>query len=261
MKVERARKDQARAGFTLIELLVVISIIVILAGLLFPVLARAREQARTIKCLSNVRQITLGLIVYVGDFGRYPLCYSLADDGIYGQSWQDNLAPYLAERNKNSVFGLLSCPSFQNVEKIGENGFQVFVPQSVYGYSSRTSWSLSPTPNESLNPTFLRESAVVRPVEMVALGDAYLWSFERFNVVLGDIDLKFIPISHRKKLPGYEREQQALRKRHNTRHNIGFCDGHVESIAYRKLFTDSVQARRIWNYDNQAHILPFEGSQ
>jgi prepilin-type processing-associated H-X9-DG protein/prepilin-type N-terminal cleavage/methylation domain-containing protein len=260
VRCENARKVPP-AGFTLIELLVVISIIIILAALLFPAFARAKEQARTTKCLNNVRQITLGLNLYLDDFGSYPLSFSLAPDGIYGQTWQDNLAPYLNERNRLSIFRFLLCPSFKPVEKIEENGWTVQVPHTIYAYSSGTKWSLTHTPNESLNPIFVKESDVVRPSEMIALGDAYLWSFDRFKVVLGSTDFQFIPIKQREKMPGYEREQKAVRKRHNTQHNIGFCDGHVESLSYKKLFTDSSQARRLWNYDNQPHILPFEGSQ
>ena len=55
-------------GFTLIELLVVIAIIAILAAILFPVFAQAREKARTISCLSNMDQINLGLMMYVQDY-------------------------------------------------------------------------------------------------------------------------------------------------------------------------------------------------
>ncbi len=62
-----------RRGFTLIELLVVIAIITILAAILFPVFARAREKARCTSCLSNVKQIGLGLMMYVQDYdGVWP---------------------------------------------------------------------------------------------------------------------------------------------------------------------------------------------
>ena len=58
-----------RIGFTLIELLVVIAIIAILAAMLFPVFARARESARKIQCLSNVKNIAMAIQMYVGDWG------------------------------------------------------------------------------------------------------------------------------------------------------------------------------------------------
>ncbi len=61
-------KHHARRGFTLIELLVVIAIIAILAAILFPVFAQAREQARKSSCLSNVKQIALGIVMYVQDY-------------------------------------------------------------------------------------------------------------------------------------------------------------------------------------------------
>ena len=59
---------QRRTGFTLIELLVVIAIIAILAAILFPVFAQAREKARAISCMSNLKQTGLGTLMYVQDY-------------------------------------------------------------------------------------------------------------------------------------------------------------------------------------------------
>ena len=74
MQKEAQTLHHKRSGFTLIELLVVIAIIAILAAILFPVFARARENARRTSCVSNLKQIGLGIMQYTQDYDeRYPL--------------------------------------------------------------------------------------------------------------------------------------------------------------------------------------------
>src|SRR5580765_4262996 len=90
---------RSREGFTLIELLVVIAIIAILAAILFPVFAQAREKARQTSCLSNQKQIGTGIMMYVQDFDEtYPLSqyFTGGATGAGAQvSWQAAVYPYI----------------------------------------------------------------------------------------------------------------------------------------------------------------------
>lgn len=93
-----------RRGFTLIELLVVIAIIAILAAILFPVFAKAREAARQSSCNSNIRQISTAVLMYVQDFDE--LLPRADCDGLSsGQDWNISCQPYM----KNT--GIFRCPS------------------------------------------------------------------------------------------------------------------------------------------------------
>jgi len=110
-----------RRGFTLIELLVVIAIIAILAAILFPVFAQARESARTASCLSNEKQVSLGILQYIQDYDeKFPQALSTVPAGdpqfgqvdqgwgnwrVYHRGWEHKIQPYV----KNVQVFL--CPS------------------------------------------------------------------------------------------------------------------------------------------------------
>jgi prepilin-type N-terminal cleavage/methylation domain-containing protein/prepilin-type processing-associated H-X9-DG protein len=102
--VSIARRVRGR-GFTLIELLVVIAIIAILAAILFPVFAQAREKARQTSCLSNEKQLALAMLGYVQDYDeQFPLSNL---QGVAGQiGWANLLQPYV-----KSV-AAYQCPDF-----------------------------------------------------------------------------------------------------------------------------------------------------
>jgi len=105
--LRRNCKTPRQRGFTLIELLVVIAIIAILAAILFPVFAQAREKARTASCSSNTRQLSLGIIMYKQDYDeRFPFGgWRPGSPGDGTWDWQNSTAPYI--KNK----GVFYCPS------------------------------------------------------------------------------------------------------------------------------------------------------
>ncbi len=101
---------RTRSGFTLIELLVVIAIIAILAAILFPVFAQAREQARKTSCLSNVKQIGLGFQMYAQDYDEsmpasFALNPSINGGGRQEIPYEHQIYPYI----KN--WAIFACPS------------------------------------------------------------------------------------------------------------------------------------------------------
>lgn len=124
------------SAFTLIELLVVIAIIAILAAILFPVFARAREQARQTTCLSNLKEMGTAFQMYIQDYdGGYP---NLGDPYLWvGRRFRWPIMPYLGVGQRQQVASfdssagqpsILLCPS----DSISGNGFNA----TSYGYSA-----------------------------------------------------------------------------------------------------------------------------
>jgi prepilin-type N-terminal cleavage/methylation domain-containing protein/prepilin-type processing-associated H-X9-DG protein len=119
-------RDNASRGFTLIELLVVIAIIAILAAILFPVFAQAREKARAITCISNEKQMGLGFLQYVQDndevFPRWQYDTQGIDDDTE-RNWPTSIYPYIKNGdttvesidNQSITYGssgIFMCPDF-----------------------------------------------------------------------------------------------------------------------------------------------------
>ncbi|MES2459257.1 MAG: DUF1559 domain-containing protein [Armatimonadota bacterium] len=108
-----------RSGFTLIELLVVIAIIAILASILFPVFAQAREKARALTCLSNMKQMGTSLMMYVQDYDEvYPMNQYTVQATRVKYDWPELLYAYVKSGNRTignlnwGVGGIYDCPSF-----------------------------------------------------------------------------------------------------------------------------------------------------
>ena len=155
---------KSRRAFTLIELLVVIAIIAILAAILFPVFAQAREKARQATCLSNMKQVGLGVLMYTQDYDEtFPLGSYLMVGMTAAVSWQDLTDPYMkagaGATGTNIVgrkdAGLWTCPSIgtnpQNLPfAAGDPApFQRFTGDKNLFFSK----SFSYTNNSNLMPT------------------------------------------------------------------------------------------------------------
>jgi prepilin-type N-terminal cleavage/methylation domain-containing protein len=174
----------ARRAFTLIELLVVIAIIAILAAILFPVFAQARESARKASCLSNFRQIGLGVSMYLQNHDElFPLAGYLAGDGTVCGNFE-TILPYL----KNN--GIIRCPSapkeqdweafLMDVPPRGCFGGAIGRSKGFYRFFSLAynSTVFRPgSPNILYGPAArppLHIAAIARPADTATYGDGYI---------------------------------------------------------------------------------------
>ncbi len=192
-----------RKGFTLIELLVVIAIIAILAAILFPVFARAREKARATSCLSNVKEITLGLLMYSSDYdGRYPQDVYVVS-GLSGCSgkcfWPRVVDAYI----KASSQGLWRCPSYRG----GMDAYWYCGAYADYGFNYRLEQIVDVEVQFPAITVLLGEMAYWHPTGLHWYG-WYSWSgFSSCD---------------------YSNHVSGSRYDHNGLQNIGFCDGHAK---------------------------------
>ena len=190
-----------RKGFTLIELLVVIAIIAILAAILFPVFARAREKARQTSCLNNVKQMTLGHVMYAQDYDeRLPASYLPGNPANY-DNWYEVLEPYL----KNTQ--ILACPSEISSYWLGYG--------QNYSYLT-SSWPGSGGYGSGGCPLAL----IGRPAETVLIADS-----GQHQVSSGGWSWGMTYVITWAREPG----NYFVYVRHNKTANVGFCDGHAKS--------------------------------
>lgn len=181
-----------RHGFTLIELLVVIAIIAILAAILFPVFARAREKARQTSCLSNLKQIGLGLMMYVQDYDETMV---LSYYKTPTRTWMSVMEPYM----KNTQ--LLRCPSMAGTARSSGTD---------YGFNA---WALG----------WGNSGPIVRTMADI--------EFPAQTVAFGEMAPEFNSYVINPPWPVYTPEQMEIYGPgcpHNDGGNSAYCDGHAK---------------------------------
>lgn len=222
--IEMNTEAQGRnKGFTLIELLVVIAIVSLLAAILFPVFARARENARRGNCLSNLKQIGLATMQYNRDYDdRLPGYY--LDDGqnhcpTPSIMWYSGLMPYIQNPQ------IFMCPS----EKKGVNTpfLRCWTWETypvVYGINQdATAYNLTDNPTLS--------SQLVNPAELALYGDSAIYDAP---IISRNDACSAVPY---------------VSNRHFEGTDFAFADGHVKWLGYSKVCEEAAKPvgfSRLW---------------
>ncbi len=203
-----------RRAFTLIELLVVIAIIAILAAILFPVFAKAREKARAASCLSNVKQLGLAVMQYNSDYdGTFPISYQDAAGGPGSAAqipltWPNRIQAYI----KNNQ--LFACPSDQRPPNVDFPGCRPILQSyawnrfmgvdiPAWGY-----WEV------------LKESRIAAPAQLLVFGD------DDSDWLAAGYGGRFNTLDSPDWFEAFHRE--VFRGRHNEGDNMLLADGHAK---------------------------------
>ncbi|MEI9960485.1 MAG: prepilin-type N-terminal cleavage/methylation domain-containing protein [Limisphaerales bacterium] len=211
------RREGWMDAFTLIELLVVIAIIAILAAMLLPALAKAKAKAQAIQCASNVRQLTLATQMYGSDNeDTLPNTgQNLGDPDI----WIPKIKPYIGNNDTNAATtsgGVFICPTLAAIGNIS-----IQSAGRHYAVSEKLDYA-----DDRMTKIGVRKlTQANRPTQTLILGDA-----ARNEVLTGT----YYRIECWAAIPGTAKSPSGAAvgypPLHSQRANIGFVDGHVESL-------------------------------
>lgn len=253
-----------KGGFTLIELLVVIAIIAILAAILFPVFAQAREKARAASCLSNEKQVALSLVMYTQDYDEcYPVSYWWDGWSKGGLGWTVAVQPYVKNLN------VFACPSdsgaFQKAP-IASNWwcgvYLTYVGNAVHGgWSGSYNYAWGPIGYSDgpdapswfwMEQGAQSEAKMTQPAATILIAEKYAADNLQYNTAgdhfpgancsngaptgdvitndMGDFGQQ-MPDGTRDPKAAYPNGPDgAVSAHHSQQANFAFCDGHVKSM-------------------------------